>query len=182
MADCFDDENPPTADASDEEYVALAERLCSLAIFKGDHFEASGTSDPSFFVLHGTLLRYYHYKQIISPLNGTWLSGADACTPRFGTCYSSFGVELDPEICCQGHYEDSQAFTTVDLNETEGWTNAEIIQFMDPLSEDDSYIFHHLRCRQTVKCIPQIKENTLTMKRMHTDCRWEHCIDAWIPI
>ncbi len=34
MADCFDDENPPTADASDEEYVALAECLCSLATFK----------------------------------------------------------------------------------------------------------------------------------------------------
>ncbi len=39
--------------------------LVVVALFdiKGDHFEASGTSDPSFFVLHGTLLRYYHYKQ-----------------------------------------------------------------------------------------------------------------------
>ncbi len=34
MADCFDDENPPTADASDEDYIALAELLCSVALFK----------------------------------------------------------------------------------------------------------------------------------------------------
>jgi hypothetical protein len=143
---CFNTDEDSAALAGEEALVAIGKALCEFEIFKGEHYEASGTSDPSFFVVHGALLRYYHYRQILSPLAGEWATGIDACEPANGLCYASQGQPIvDFEVCCAGHFEKSQYFTNSRLDATEGLTNSAILEFMDPLSPDTNYIFHHLQ-------------------------------------
>ncbi|KAJ1460117.1 hypothetical protein M885DRAFT_458851 [Pelagophyceae sp. CCMP2097] len=142
---------------TDEELLELGKAACGLTFIKGEHLEASGTTDPSFFLVHPTLARYYQFKQLMGPdaLVDDWASvdsSNEACIPAIEQCYSGFNEVEDAEDCCAGHFRYSRFFAgTYGKEPSEGLdgefilTNEQIMVRADAFNSDESaLIFHHL--------------------------------------
>ncbi len=154
MADCS--LHGISEDVDESMYEELGSLICSLATFPGDHAAGGSAYDPSFFVIHGTVQRYYHYKQLTTPVELDWLNASSACFPEAGSCYTGFNETIDDDdICCSGHLQFSQYYSDGTVLNMEGLTNQAIMEIVDPLNPDVDTVFHHLN--------------------------WSHC-PTWVPV
>ncbi|KAJ1447695.1 hypothetical protein M885DRAFT_575528 [Pelagophyceae sp. CCMP2097] len=137
--------------------LQLGAAVCSLTFIKGEHLEASGTTDPSFFITHPTLARYYQLKRLSgsNALVDDWPSvdaSPEACVPAIDDCYSGYGQVEEADGCCAGHFRYSRFFTgidgqvpTVGLDGANVLTNEQVMLQAEPtFSGEAALIFHHL--------------------------------------
>lgn len=139
------------------------EFICSgngYKIFAGDHLESASPADPSFYVIHPTLERLFHAKQMLTGYNSngftstTWASSAIkefVCekTRCYDTTSSLISVHED---CCYGHYQHDQLLDAIsgDRSSRYGLSNQEMLANTNPLNEDysvnyiyDSFTWNH---------------------------------------
>ncbi len=154
MADCS--LHGISEDVDDSMYEELGNLICSLATFPGDHVAGGSAYDPSFFLVHGTVQRYYHYKQLTTPVELSWANASTACFPEAGSCYTGLNETVESnETCCSGHLQFSQYYSDATLLNMEGPTNQAMMEMVDPLDPDTDTVFQHLN--------------------------WSHC-PTWIPV
>ncbi|KAK7253508.1 hypothetical protein SO694_000011048 [Aureococcus anophagefferens] len=148
---CPSDHSVPALDA--EGFAAVGAAVCASTFLKGEHLEASGTTDPSFFLVHPTLARYYQIKRLMPAFSyeDDWATvdgSSDACIPAIGDCFSDGqGTVEDPEDCCAGHFRYSTFYVDVDRTvASAAKTNEAVVDAADPRNAGaDNLVFHHLR-------------------------------------
>lgn len=138
---------------TDAQIGDLGKAVCGTTFLKGEHLEASGTTDPSFFVVHPTLARYYQMKRLMGEAAyvDDWAKAEEdpklACLPATGSCFSDKGVVSEAADCCAGHLPSSTYFlnSNRDVART-ARTNAEIVDAASPHNaRPDGLVFHHFR-------------------------------------
>jgi hypothetical protein len=141
------------SDVPDADLAAAGEAMCRASFLKGEHLEASGTTDPSFFLVHPTLARYYQMRRLMpeESYNDNWASvdnSRAACEPAIGACYADGdGHDVaSGEDCCAGHFRYSTYF--VDIARTpapeSALTNEEILAHAHPANAGvENLVFHH---------------------------------------
>mmetsp|Transcript_30896 Transcript_30896/g.42467 ORF Transcript_30896/g.42467 Transcript_30896/m.42467 type:complete len:748 (-) Transcript_30896:235-2478(-) len=117
-------------------------------IFPGDHLESASPTDPSFWVVHPTIERLFHYKLLSGGFaNEEWHSDPEKQTVcEKAICYNAtYGYTDYWDHCCYGHFEHDQMldFESGDRNKHIGLSNAELLKAGDPRSADYSlpYIY-----------------------------------------
>lgn len=130
--------------------------ICSTTFIKGEHLEASGTTDPSFFIVHPSLGRYYQMKKIMALQEpGTFVDdwaeadyGEGSCLPATGECLVASDRDQPSSECCAGHYRYSTFFKDKMRTPAAGatLTNGGVMDAADPSNAGpDNLVFQHLR-------------------------------------
>ncbi|KAH8075706.1 paraquat-inducible protein A [Aureococcus anophagefferens] len=107
-----------TCPRSAEGFAAVG-AVCASAFLRAST-SGAGTTDPSFFLVHPTLARYYQIKRLMPAFSyeDDWATvdgSSDACIPAIGDCFSDGqGTVEDPEDCCAGHFRYSTFYVDVD--------------------------------------------------------------------
>ena len=129
----------------------IGRAACAATFLKGEHLEASGTTDPSFFLVHPTLARYWQLKLLTSPtaVTNDWAdydNDIGACVPAIGGCYvDAQDLDTDAETCCGGHFRYSTYYEDVDRTPPPPTapSNHEIVDRASPLRSDSlNLVFH----------------------------------------
>ena len=142
--------------ASSDSLRRVGRAICSTTFIKGEHLEASGTTDPSFFIVHPSLARYYQMKRIMALQEpATYVDdwaradhGEGSCLPATGECLLSSSKDQPSEECCAGHYRYSTFFKDKMRTPAAGDTptNEAVIDSAHPANMGlDNLVFQHLR-------------------------------------
>jgi hypothetical protein len=110
-------------------YDRILEVLCNPGNI-GDMFQATSTNDVTFWILHPTLDRMWHFMRL-NDENGVLVNPFDDTWP-------------DKEQSCPGHFStDTQPFKNLfDTNDTV-YTNAQLYELLDPSREEFPYVYEH---------------------------------------
>jgi len=110
-----------TEHASKAIYKRLLNSLCHPGHI-GDMFQATSSNDVTFWVLHGTLDRLWHYKRLGTPIDETW----------------------DPYHTCYGHNPTNfQPFKNIFDSKDQYYRNEELYSLLNPAAETLPYIYAH---------------------------------------
>lgn len=123
-------EQSVTGQSGNETMTQMLELMCDYhGVVMGDHASSGATSDPSFWVIHGTVERWL---QLIRMQDGFTL-GED-----WGRAV--FDSNIHPYTdTCTGHYQDDTlVFGDIDGND---FTNGEYYEYMTPKESNLPYVY-----------------------------------------
>ena len=111
---------------SHEMYTSMLEDLCEPG-HNGDMFQATSSNDITFWVLHPTVDRLWHYKRLAQDPN--------------------FDETWDPYHTCYGHnpddYQPFEDLFTTPAASGSFYSNQEIKDLFHPMHEDVPYVYDH---------------------------------------
>jgi hypothetical protein len=101
-------------------------------VVMGDHASSGSTSDPSFWLIHGTVERWLQLIRM-----NDYFEREDWDTPVFDSNIHPFTTS------CEGHHEsDALVFGAVDGND---FTNAEYYEYLNPKSNNLPYVYDNFK-------------------------------------
>jgi hypothetical protein len=110
-------------DESSEIYGSMLDALCQPGHI-GDMFQATSSNDVTFWVLHGTLDRLWHFKRLGNKKN--------------------YDDSWDPYHTCYGHNPaDFQPFKNLFDDEDRYYNNMELYELFNPASNSIPYMYEH---------------------------------------
>lgn len=97
-------------------------------VVMGDHASSAASSDPSFWVIHGTVERMLQLMRIENRFT----------TEDWGTEVFDSNIHPYTETCSGHHETDKLAFGDVD---GQSFTNGEYYTYLDPLQSNTPYVY-----------------------------------------